>query len=244
MALTKEDLTLLIALQERDGALDKLKSQMEAVPRETGLLRERLDGEKGALSQAKARLQGLEKKKKEKELELFQKEEAVRKHSMELNQVKTNDAFKALQLEIEQARSEGGDIETEILQIMEDLDVCRKEEKSLQSEFGHKEKEFNAQIAVLEARFTEVKGRFDAAKAQRDQLAVPLPAEMLRVYEHIRSRGKPDAVVPIEGELCSACRISLAPQVIVEAIKAKQLVTCENCLRILYRPQAIAARAV
>jgi predicted nucleic acid-binding Zn-ribbon protein len=65
----------------------------------------------------------------------------------------------------------------------------------------------------------------------------------MRIYNHVRSRGKLNAVVPIENGNCSACRISLAPQVIVEATKAKALVACESCQRIIYRPEALAAKA-
>ena len=36
-------------------------------------------------------------------------------------------------------------------------------------------------------------------------------------------RGKLDAIVPIDGGNCSACRINLAPQVIVEVTKAKAM---------------------
>ena len=59
----------------------------------------------------------------------------------------------------------------------------------------------------------------------------------MKVYNHVRSRGKLDAVVPIDATTCSACRVILAPQVIVEATKAKALVTCESCQRILYKAE-------
>ena len=234
---------LLVAIQDRDAALDKLKAEMDRIPVEIAALRERLEGGKARVSQTKARALALEKRKKEKELELAQKEEAARKHALELNQVKTNEAFKALQREIEQAKSEGSQLETEILELMEELDSCRREEKRVLSEAAELEKEASAQIAALEAKLAELKSRFEADQAARDQAAAPLPAEVLRLYAHIRSRGKLDAVVAIDGSHCRACRMALAPQVIVEATKAKALVTCESCQRIIYRPEVLAAKA-
>ena len=188
-------------------------------------------------------LEGVQKLQFPLELELFQKEEAVKKHSLELNQVKTNDAFKALQSEIDRAKEEGGRLETDILEIMEDLDRCRAEEKEALSAFKGLENKAKAEIAVHESRLKELQARYDGAKSAREQAAAPIPDDVMRIYNHIRSRGKNNAVVPMDGALCSACRITLTSHMIVEVTKAKQLVTCESCQRILYRVEPAVAKA-
>ncbi|MDD5628131.1 MAG: C4-type zinc ribbon domain-containing protein, partial [Elusimicrobia bacterium] len=83
----------------------------------------------------------------------------------------------------------------------------------------------------------ELKAKFDGQKAVRDEAAALVPADMMRIYSHARMRGKTDAIVPVDGGNCSACRINLAPQMIIEVTKAKALVTCESCQRILYKPE-------
>ncbi len=243
MALTKENLIQLIAIQEQDASLDKQKSDMDKIPVFIANLRAQIEAEKAKASEVKARLLALEKKKKEKELELAQKEESAKKHGGELNVVKTNEAFKALQLEIERAKAEASNIETEILQIMEDLDKARKDEKAMAAAAAGEAKKLEAEISAHEGRLAELKGQYEAGKAKRDEAAAPIPAEAMRIYNHVRSRGKLNAVVPIENGNCSACRISLAPQVIVEATKAKALVACESCQRIIYRPETLAVKA-
>ena len=42
------------------------------------------------------------------------------------------------------------------------------------------------------------------------------------------------ALVPVEGEVCSACRIEIRPQLLNELELKENLVVCENCSRILY----------
>jgi predicted nucleic acid-binding Zn-ribbon protein len=243
MALTKDNLLQLIKIQEQDAALDKLKADIDKIPVFIANLRSAIDAEKNKASDLKNQLLTLEKKKKEKELELAQKEEAAKKHGAELNSVKTNEAFKALQVEIERAKAQGSEIETQILEIMEDLDKTRKLEKAAAAEAAGEVKKLEAEIGVHEARVKELQGQYDGAKAKRDEAAAPISADAMRVYNHVRSRGKLNAVVAIDGSNCSACRISLAPQVIVEATKAKALVTCESCQRIIYRPETLAAKA-
>jgi len=243
MTLTKENICRLVALQESDTALDKLQKEMDRIPQEIAALRAGLEAVRTKLGDAKARTLVLEKKKKEREIELAGKEEAVRKHSLELNQVKTNEAFKALQAEIEQAKAAGSAIETEILEAMEGIDACRREEKAAAAGLRSMEDKARIEIAALEEALAGLRSRFDAQKAVRDQTAAGVPAEMLRIYNHARSRGKPDAVVPIDGHNCSACRIVLAPQMIIELTKAKSLVVCESCQRMLYRPEPAAKPA-
>ncbi len=238
--MNKESLLKLIELQKQDFALDKLKAVLDKIPVMIANLKAQLEAEKARAGETKARTIALEKKKKEKELELAQKEEQAKKHGAELNTVKTNEAFKALQTEIGFAKQAAGEIETEILMLMEQIDGARKDEKAAAAEVAAEAKKFEAEIAAHEGRLKQAQAEYDAAKAVRDQDAAPIPPQAMRVYDHIRSRGKPDAVVPIEAAICSACRINLAPQVIVEATKLKSLVTCESCQRILYRPEILA----
>ncbi|HAM34724.1 MAG TPA: hypothetical protein DEB40_12565 [Elusimicrobia bacterium] len=240
MAITKENIQQLIALQEQDAALDKVQKEMDLIPRQIAVFKADLDAAKAKVAEFKAKTLALEKLKKEKELELAAREEAVRKHSMELNQVKTNDAFKALQQEIERDKAAGSAIETDILEAMEGIDSARKAERAAAAENKVLEDKANADIAALEKTLSEIQAKFDGQKAVRDGVAAQIPADMMRIYNHVRSRGKPDAIVPVDGENCSACRINLAPQMVIEVAKTKALVICESCQRILYKPEAAA----
>src|SRR5207247_700974 len=130
------------------------------------------------------------KKKKEKELEVGQKEEDARKHSGQLNQVKTNDAFKALQNEIDRAKKEAGDLETQILEIMDELDAAKREEKTVLASLKNVEDKAKTEISLLEGKLKELQAQIDGAKAARDASAAPVPADVMRVYNHVRSRGK------------------------------------------------------
>lgn len=243
MAFTKETLVQLVSLQNLDAALDKVKLELDRIPKQIETLKSTLDGQKAAAAEAKNKVLGFEKKKKEKELELAAKEESVRKHSAELNTVKTNDAFRALQKEIDCDKQLAGDIETEILVLMEDIEKAKAAQKAAEAELKAAEERLRGEISALEKKQAEIKAKFDADKAVRDGAAGPIPGDVMRVYDHVRSRGKKDAVVAIDSNTCSACRVTLAPQVIVEATKSKALVTCESCQRILYKAEVIASVA-
>lgn len=239
MAISKQTLRALVALQDQDSALDKLDSEAAKVRAEIEAVKGDMERAKGVFAEVKSRAITLEKQKKEKELELAHKDEAVRKHSMELNQVKTNEAFKALQTEIDRAKADSSALETGILECMVALDGCRSEEKRLSAGLKADEDKFKAEIAGHEKSLAEIQARRDGVAKMREEMVTGVGPEALRVYQHIRSRGKANAVVAINGDLCGACRVSLTSQVIVEATKVKDLVICESCQRILYRPEAL-----
>ena len=193
----------LVALQDQDKALDAIQKDIDSVPPRIASVQADLANEKKRMDAAKAKTIELEKKKKTKELDVAAKEEAARKHTGQLNELKSNDAYKAMQAEIEKEKAAAGDIETEILQIMEEIDKAKSEEKA--------------------------------------HAAEPVPADLMKVFNHLRSRGKPDAVVPAIDGHCGSCQMTLSPAMIAEIAKLKNLAICESCQRILYKRELLAA---
>ncbi|MDD5303507.1 MAG: C4-type zinc ribbon domain-containing protein [Elusimicrobia bacterium] len=239
MALTKEALQALVALQQKDKHLDAIQYEIDAVPPRIDALKADLENEKRHMNEAKARILELEKKKKTKELDVAAQDEAARKHSGQLNDLKSNDAYKAMQAEIEKEKAKAGDIETEILQIMEDIDAAKAVEKAATAEFKKTEEFSKKDLEKLEAELSHAKGRFETAKVDRDATEAAVAPSELKVYNHIRSRGKPDAVVPVINGHCGSCQINLTPGLILEVAKLKNLVTCDSCQRILYKPELL-----
>lgn len=233
----KDSLAALIALQAKDKILDAIQKEIDAVPPRVAALKNDLESEKKHMNEAKAKILELEKRKKSKELDAAAKEDAARKHSTQLNELKSNDAYKAMQAEIEKEKAAAGDIETEILQIMEEIDKAKAEEKAAAAEFKKTEEFSKKDLEKLEAVMSEAKGRFETAKTDRDAVAATVGAAELKVYNHIRSRGKPDAVVPVVDGHCGSCQITLSPSLTLEIAKCKTLVTCESCQRVLYKPE-------
>ena len=241
--MNKDALRALVALQDKDKGLDAIQKEIDAVPPRIAAAKSDLEGEKRRLDAVKAKAVELEKKKKAKELDVAAKEEAARKHQTQLNELKSNEAYKAMQAEIEKEKAAAGDLETEILVMMEEIDKARAEEKAAAADFKKTEEFAKKDLEKLEAELSHAKGEHAQAKTGRDAAAAAVPADMLRVYDHIRSRGKPDAVVPVVDGHCASCQINLSPSMIAEVTKLKSLVVCESCQRILYKPEHVAAAA-
>jgi predicted nucleic acid-binding Zn-ribbon protein len=233
----------LVALQEQDKALDTIQKDIDSVPPRIDAVKADLANEKKRMDAAKAKTLDLEKKKKAKELDVASKDESARKHTGQLNELKSNDAYKAMQAEIEKEKAAAGDIETEILLIMEEIDKSRAEEKTLSAELKKIEDFSKGDLERLEAELSHAKGRHAEAKVKRDAAAEPVPPDLMKVFNHLRSRGKPDAVVPVVDGHCGSCQMTLSPSMIAEVAKLKSLAVCESCQRILYKREQTTANA-
>lgn len=243
MALTKENVAQLVRLQEQDKFLDGLKASLDKIPADIQAIEKFLEAEKAKLGEAKAKAGRLQLAKKDKESQLQQKEEAARKHGEELNKVKTNEAYKALLLEIEKAKADASELETAILLIMEELDQAARDEKTAAAMIKEDEAKKLQEIEVLKAKEAELKSRFDQEQSKRDGMTPGIPEDASKQYDYLRRR-KPDgeALAKIRGSSCGACRIALPPQAIVEVAK-NRLVTCESCQRILYSEEPLVEQA-
>lgn len=236
--LTKDTILLLVRLQGQDRVLDSLQADIDRVPGAVKALQDALEARRGSLNDAKSRATRLQLDKKNKEIELGQKEEAIRKHSTELNQVKTNEAYRALQTEIDAAKAAAGELETGILVLMDEIDRTQREEKELAAALKQDEGRVAAEIAALEARRVDLEGRRDRQKSERDAVAAGIGPEILKHYAYLRRRKGGVAMAPVDGQHCGSCRMVLRPQVLVEITRGVELVSCDACQRILYYPEA------
>ena len=121
----------LIQLQEIDRFMDQYQTELDRLPRELDYFNEQVLGLKQNLEDKKKTWTVSQLKKKEKEVELGGCEEKMRKGEMELNTIKSNDAYKIKLKEIDQFKELKSGIEDEILVLMDEIDHTTSELKIL-----------------------------------------------------------------------------------------------------------------
>jgi len=231
---TKEKISLLVALQEKDTLLDEIRARAEAIPKAIDEEKAFIENIKTETEEKKKNLQKLQLSKKAKELDLEAKEGQIRKHSAELNSIKSNDAYKALILEIDNCKKDKNTLENEILDVMEGIEkesaLIKENEKQLKA----KESESAAKIAGLQEQLKKIESEAAGYEEARKQFCATIPAELLSRYEYIRER-QGSAIVPIDGGNCGGCQIILRPHIINDVCKNQELIACDSCSRILYK---------
>lgn len=235
----------LLRLHEFDLALDALRRERDSLaPKRDKVEDDRrrlvtgLEDSKKALAQSQ-----LDRKKLEGEIEA--EDQSARKHTAELNAVKSNDAYKALLSEIEEAKVKKRAIEDGLLELMERQEGLQKEYKEREAAFAAARSIVDKEAAALEAESGRLEGLLAEKNAEREAFFRGLPEDVCGPYESIR-RGRPSFSVlsEVKGMICGGCRTTLTPDVVNQVMKGKGLVSCESCSRILFiRPVPAAPPA-
>ena len=230
----KESINLLLSLQERDLELDRLNAELASVPGKISEIKTGITSAKAALEEAKKEVTTLQLAKKQKEIDLETQETSIRKHSTELNAVKTNEAYRALLGEIEKAKETQSALEDQILQVMEQIDLGNKSWKEKESSFKANESGLLKQISDWEAKQKELEQTLATKQTERKSSVESLPKNLSAQYEKLRKGKRGAAVVPIRNEQCSGCHMKVSQNLINEVRRGQKMMTCESCSRIVY----------
>jgi predicted nucleic acid-binding Zn-ribbon protein len=240
----KDAIKSLLSLQERDLDLDRLSAELAAAPKRIAEIKASIEGAIKDLEDAKKETTQLQMAKKQKDLDLETQESAIRKHSTELNAVKTNEAYRALLGEIEKAKQVQSELEDQILQLMEQIDQANKSWKEKESSFKNNEAGLLKQISDWEARQKELEETLAAKRGERETAMSALPKNLAEQYNKLRN-GKhvKAAVVPIRSEQCAGCHMKVSQNLINEVRRGQKIMTCESCSRIVYLEEVPAAES-
>lgn len=229
-----QDLKLLLELQEIDKVITRHHADLESLPAKIEEKRTEISQAARALAQTKGQFTAVQLDKKNKEIELSTQEENIRKHEKELNSVKTNEAYKALLSEIDQAKKMTSEIEDQILTLMEDNDRLVKQMKVDEENVKSVQHKLELEIKENEDQINKVKLDLESENKKREDFAPHLHNDLLKRYDFIRNKKKSLAIVPISGESCTGCNTALTQSTLNEVKKMRELISCESCARIIY----------
>ncbi|MFH2036465.1 MAG: C4-type zinc ribbon domain-containing protein, partial [Candidatus Zixiibacteriota bacterium] len=68
---------------------------------------------------------------------------------------------------------------------------------------------------------------------QREGIIADVPKRTMSVYERVRKNRGGDVVVSVKKRACGACYKALPPHRIQEIKRGDQIITCDNCGRML-----------
>jgi len=231
----------LLVLQDRDSKRLGCEAQLKAVPVEIAAVEKKIAGEKAAIDIARAEVMALETKKKLLETEIGSAETKLSKYKTQQVQVRKNDEFKALGLEIEHTSAAIAALEGQELEIMYLIDAAKQKFASAEAVLKENIAGYQARIGILRERETNLAEELNQAQAEVASVRTPIEAAVLRVYDRIAARQQP-VCVALRGNKCGGCHLKVSSEV-ESAVRGKgdaaaQLPTCDQCGRIVWWDQA------
>jgi uncharacterized protein len=228
------ELKKLIELQGVDLEMFELKSELDSFPARLAEMDASLETKKSGMNAAEQELKRLQVLKNEKETDMQEREEKIKKHEGDLYQIKNNKEYQALQQEINSIRADVSIIEDAIIGLFDQIE-------SAQAAFAEEKRKFEEEGVAVEKEKTVIRQEEQAMRSQltgleskRSDLAGSVSPEILSQYQRILDKWGKAAIAVVKGEFCGECNMQLRPQIMNEANLKKELILCESCGRILY----------
>ncbi|MEK6647151.1 MAG: C4-type zinc ribbon domain-containing protein [Candidatus Firestonebacteria bacterium] len=230
----KEQLDILLSLQELDKAIDELEVKKAEIPVKLESYQLDLKLKQDGWQNSKKELENLQKEKKFCEIDLESKNTNLKKFQTQLYQVKSNKEYSAIQLEIQNTKLEVEENEEKILVKMLDEDNFKKKMLEKQNEVKEAEMVLEKTKKECDVELDKFQLELNAKLNEREVLSQSIDRKLLEVYDRIRKGKSGIAIVKIKDGTCGACYMTIRPQLLIEVTGNNKFVQCESCSRILH----------
>ena len=228
------DLEQLLILQDRQQKIRQIQTEIETVPLRRKTLETQLAASASAVDALKQKARQVEVDRKKLELDVGTRTESISRLKTQQYQTRKNDEFQALGHEIERYENEIRKIEDEELELMVQADKVRADLNEEEKSAAVVKESIARQTSDLDEKSKALQSRFEELTKEREELAGKIDEDLLALFERIFKSKGDAAIVAIEHGVCTGCHMKVTSATAAHARAGKEIVSCENCGRILY----------
>jgi predicted nucleic acid-binding Zn-ribbon protein len=233
------ELEVLLTLQERDSALERLLHRHQTLPERDALHdaetnASALDARLASTRAERDRVAREEQQLDDEASSLAAKAAEVDKR-MYSGEISSPKELQSMQADIDQLRRHQRSVENrelELMELREPLDAAVADLEQQRATVGA---DVDRLAAALGAAESEIIAEMQVERAARDEIARGIDAALLADYERSRAAAKGAGVARLVGTTCQGCHLSI-PAIEAETIKrsgGQPLAHCDNCGAIL-----------
>jgi len=228
------ELEQLLVLQDRQQKIKQIQTEVETLPLQRKSLEAQLAASVAGVEALKQKARKVEMDRKKLELDVGTRNESISRLKTQQYQTRKNDEFQAIGHEIERYENEIRKIEDEELELMIEADKLKADLGVEEKKAATVRESVARQTADLEAKSKTLESRLEELTKERAEIAGKIDEDLLGRFERL-FKSKGDAVVvPLEHEVCTGCHMKVTTQTAHRAKAGKEIVSCDNCGRILY----------
>ena len=240
----KAELQKLIALQNLDTTIRKLEKDQQATPERRAEIEREFDQRAFEIRALETRRDEAKHTRARLENEAVEQRGRAERAERNLMSSKKPDEYTAAIREADAARKQISALETQILEQMEQLEQAEAALKERADEIASMNSDREAKLKAFDEETGSIGERLVTARKEREEVFASLPKPMSALYSRIGARIRDGvAVAEARNRSCSACFMSLRPQVMAEVRRGEEIITCDNCGRILYVAPAEPVKA-
>jgi predicted nucleic acid-binding Zn-ribbon protein len=230
------ELEQLLVLQDRDQKIRQIENEVKTVPLQRQSLEAQSASTAAALEALKHKARQVEVDRKKLELDVNTRKETISRLKTQQYQTRKNDEFQAMGHEIERYENEIRKIEDDELELMDQGDKLKVEVTAEEKKAATAKDSISRQLVDLEEKSKTLEARLAELTKEREELAAKIDEDVLSRFERLFKSKGDAAIVAVEHGVCTGCHMKLTTATVKGVEAGKEIVSCEQCGRILYEP--------
>ena len=231
----KAELTQLIALQKTDTNIRRLEAELQVIPQRRAEIEKEFEQRAFEFRAVESKRDEARSARARLEREIEETRHKAEHAERALMSSKNEKEYGAAIREADAARKHISQLETQTLEQMEALEDAEQQIAEMEPEIAKLRAELREKLQAFEEQMRRQAEQIDSTRAERGRLLAELPKPMGALYNRISTRIRDGiAVAEARNGSCTACFMTLRPQVMSEIRRGDEIITCDNCNRILY----------
>ncbi len=233
----KAELEKLIELQKTDTNIRRLKKQVDTADERRAEIEQEFERHASSIREIQGRRDTLNAERTALENQIADNKTYLERADRNLKHAQNQKEYETAMREMDALQKQIATFETQIVEKMTASEEVEKELETRAEEINSIDANREAALGEFEKELTSNRADLDRDTAARETVFATLPAQLASVYDRMAQRSRDGiAVAEVINGSCSACFMTLRPQMQVEVRKGQQIITCESCTRILFIP--------
>jgi uncharacterized protein len=231
------ELEQLLVLQDRQQKIRQIQTEIKTLPLERAHLESQLAATAANVESLKHKGRQVEVERKKLELDVGTRTESITRLKTQQYQTRKNDEFQAIGHEIERYENEIRKLEDQELELMIEVDKLKGEIEAADKSARATKDSITRQLIDLETKSKALGSQQQELETEREALAAQIDPDLLDQFERLFNSKGDAAVVAVEHGVCTGCHMKVTTATSAQVKAGKEIVSCENCGRILYLGQ-------
>jgi predicted nucleic acid-binding Zn-ribbon protein len=231
----KAELEKLIDLQKTDTNIRRLKKAIETADQRRAEIEQEFEKHASSIREIQATRDKAQAERNELEKQIAENKTYLERADRNLKHAQNQKEYETAMRETDALQKQIGTLETEVLEKITAVEEVEKTLEERAEEINSLQSKRETAVSKFDKEIEKARAEFKSETAKRQEIFVTLPKNLASVYDRFATRSKDGiAVAEVVNGSCSACFMSLRPQIQMEVRRGDQIITCENCARILY----------
>lgn len=224
----------LVVLQKVDSEMITLQHVLEEAPKQLQNLQEKREYLCQQQNVIREKINALLEQKGKIDFEIENDSQRIKKSKNKLMLVENTKEYHAMMREMDTMEKMNRQREEERANVTADLSDLEGRNDGLQADINELTVSIEAQQSTLDKEMAGKRARIATLEKDKAKASAAVPAPILTRYNFIRDRIPNPVIVAVSEGVCLGCHIVIPPQTFIDLQKGEQILSCPNCLRIIY----------